>query len=136
MEKDFVPYELAIKLKYLKFDDPCTYSYYQDVSIGSGEGRVNWNVSDTLCSRPLISQAFRWFRDKHRMFHEVFIDTEPTVDDPNKLEFSYLVLHMVGMERMYTDKSKRFDTYEEAELACLDKLIEIVEIELNQNKDE
>ena len=121
MEKEFVPYKLAVKLKALGFDEPCLKSYGTD-------GLLNENDHEMYLSAPTFSQAFRWFRENHRMFHEVFIDTEPTVDNPDKLEFTYLILHMVGIEHMYTDKTKgkRFDTYEEAELACLDRLIDVI----------
>ena len=130
MEKEFIPYELAVKLKTLGFDEPClaswsyTYELQNYVELNLGyiiDGPKNYT------NAPIYSQAFRWFRDNYRMFHEVFIDTEPTVDEPDKLEFTYLILHMVGMEKMHTSRNVRFETYEEAELASLEKLIEIVE---------
>ena len=33
MEKEFVPYELAVKLKELGFDDPCSGWYTPDKSL-------------------------------------------------------------------------------------------------------
>ena len=136
MEKEFVPYELAVKLKELGFDEPCMAVYF-----GNGLNELftfNPSIAKENTERmvelghipcPTFSQAFRWFREKYRMFHEVFIDTEPTVDNPDKLEFTYLILHMVGIEKMHTSRNKRFETYEDAELDCLIKLIEIVENE-------
>jgi hypothetical protein len=130
MEKQFVPYELAVKLKELGFYETCC-GYY-DHSIKELD-TISSDVCERLCKHdthikaPTFSQAFRWFRENYRMFHEVFIDTEPTVDEPDKLEFTYIVLHMVGMEEMHTSKNKRFKNYEEAELECLKKLIELVE---------
>ena len=138
MEKEFVKYPLALRLKALGFDEPCFGRYYykesypmlnpqsEETELVFEFGQYIRQTEVTLLA-PTFSQAFRWFRDNYRMFHEVFIDTEPTVDEPDKLEFTYIVLHMVGMEEMHTSKNKRFKTYEEAELACLDKLIEIVE---------
>ena len=136
MEKEFIPYGLALRLKGVGFDELCSAVYF-----GNGENELftfNPSIAKESTIRmvelghipcPTFSQVFRWFRDNHRMFHEVFIDTEPTVDKPDKLEFAYLILHMVGPEHMYTDKikGKRYDTYEESELACLERLIEIIE---------
>ena len=139
MEKEFVPYELAVKLKALGFDGFTRFHINRNNELNtiseSPFSMFQYNMepneddTDSLVAAPTFSQAFRWFREKYRMFHEVFIDTEPTVDEPDKLEFTYIVLHMVGMEEMHTSKNKRFKTYEEAELACLDKLLEIVESE-------
>jgi hypothetical protein len=98
MEKEFVPYGLALRMKVLGFDEPCMSS--RDMNNGEG-----------LIQLPLYQQAFRWFREKHGLF--------ATIDG---LE-----------ERLYykitqtNEYSKEYNTYEEAELFCLKKLIEIVE---------
>ena len=131
MEKEFVPYALALRLKALGFDEPC-FGYYhidleEDKVLLFDDYEYFMEGIEFSCNAPTFSQVFRWFRENHRMFHEVFIDTEPTVEEPDKLEFSFLILHMVGTEHMHTDKKQRYTTYEEAELACLNKLIEIVE---------
>ena len=55
----------------------------------------------------LYQQAFRWFRDKYDLF-----------------------ISIMHYENGYSiNDLRRFDTYEEAELACLKKLIEIVKNE-------
>jgi hypothetical protein len=72
-------------------------------------------------ARPLYQQAFRWFREVYDMAHEI------------------TYAGAKGRYNAFTDdwvydsngELKKF-SYEEAELACLRKLIEIV----NQNKDE
>lgn len=114
MENYFVPYVLALKMKALGFDEPCLYSYYQDGTVGSQATLLNYNDSDTLCSRPTFSQAFKWFRVKGFLIslssHEKDIHDFYFKWSPNK---SIL--------------SDTYDTYEEAELACLERLIEIIE---------
>lgn len=138
MENYFVPYGLALRLKGVGFYCDCFGDYFkfgnQDPFLVTGDDRYrieedNEGEDILRVPAPTFSQAFKWFRDNHRMFHEVFIDTEPSVNEPDKLEFAYLILHMVGPEHMYTDKikGKRYDTYEESELACLERLIEIIE---------
>jgi hypothetical protein len=78
------------------------------------------------CVLPTFSQAFRWFREKYGLF------VSPNVisyeDGPYLwfFEINSTVLPF-GTDLGETDDYK---TYEEAELACLDKLIELVEFEL------
>jgi hypothetical protein len=63
-------------------------------------------------SAPLYQQAFRWFRDKHglRPFIELDVDCEPSYY--NAYVQCSLVYHG--------------NNYEEAELTCLKKLIELL----------
>lgn len=134
MKNEFVSYEAAMRLKKLGFDEPCFGKYDgKGKNIGKiwyempNQGQETIPVGDVLA--PTFSQAFGWLRENHRMFHEVFIDTEPSLDAPTKLEFAYLILHMIRHESMYTDrvKRKRFDTYEDAQSACLDRILEVLE---------
>jgi hypothetical protein len=115
LENEFVPYEQALELKELGFDEPCfkvydTMGYIQDQQTMINLG-LDW------CSAPLYQQAFRWFRKKYGIgswIHHYF--------DMDKGTFIYsyvLTLPHRGEEYVY-------DTHEEAELACLNKLIEIV----------
>jgi hypothetical protein len=57
MTKEFVPYELAVKLKELGFDEPCLKSYGDD-------GLLNQNDHSLYLSAPTFSQAFRWLYQK------------------------------------------------------------------------
>jgi len=67
MEKEFVTYELALKLKELGFDEPC-WGYYH-VNEGYSIGYA-FCYSDREsqpyygCSAPLFQQAFRWLYQK------------------------------------------------------------------------
>ena len=112
MEKEFVPYELAVKLKVLGFDEPC-FAYYKDMK---GEKVLLYDSMDFdgECNVPLYQQAFRWFREKHGLC----IVIKP-IDD-KKLELGYNLLKNGLMMGSHL-------TYEEAELDCLTKLIEITE---------
>jgi hypothetical protein len=110
MQKEFVPYNLAIQLKELRFDEPC-FSYYKEKELKSGYCR---NKSDTFCSAPLYQQAFRWFREKYRLASWLY--------NSHLNVFFYTILK----NGRFIKGHDKFDTYEEAELACLNKLIEIV----------
>ena len=109
MTKEFVPYEQALKLKQLGFDEPCL-SYYEGESF-SHHLATTEGGDDYIIPAPLYQQAFRWFREKYNLM--------PLVDR------SYMNLY----EFQVVEKAWGYSasTYEEAELACLNKLIEIVE---------
>ena len=124
MEKQFVPYEQALDLKELGFDEPC-FGYFQEnkikVIIDNSGLITNSNFSKIFSEdrfrlvTPLYQQAFRWFRDKHSLQHEIVYDMS------NDLTHNVYVYTVFG-----TDRSEEYKTYEEAELDCLKKLIEIV----------
>ena len=107
MDKEFISYEQALALKELGFDEPCMSS--RDMNNGKG-----------LIQIPLYQQAFRWFREKHN--HVGFIQlVEPEYGG----EYGYVIYYNPNHLSVH-HWNKGFKTYEEAESACLDKLIEVV----------
>jgi hypothetical protein len=126
MTKEFVPFELAVKLKQIGFDEPCLDFYDDNQELFyNHENKEKIHIGDSV-KAPLFQQAFRWFREKYDLHSLIGIY-------PNTKEWysSYQDLNWSGKETLdfnkTEDRSIRFKTYEEAELACLDKLIEIVE---------
>jgi hypothetical protein len=118
VNKDFTQYTEALELKQLGFDEPC-FAYYLAGGIRFKEYKDSQNknsafYNNTVCSIPLYQQAFRWFREKHNLFGQVNIHTY----------FIYNISN--GDFKMVKEYDKLFETYEETELACLKKLIEIV----------
>ena len=116
MNKEFVPYELAVKLKQLGFDEPC-FAYYKDMK---GEKVLLYDSMDFdgECNAPLYQQAFRWFREKYDLVGIVKFGTN---------DFTYNIYSDDGIG-LLTKESLGFNgTYEEAELSCLTKLIKITE---------
>ena len=75
--------------------------------------------------------AFRWFREKYFYLSYVCAPYKEHNDFYFRIRHIGDVLNEGDLESC---ESQVYKSYEEAELACLDKLIEIVE--LNQNKDE
>jgi hypothetical protein len=129
MKDEFVTYEQALALKELGFDEECIGYYYRNVAsyfrnIGAivlitkgfpGADR------EFICGAPLKSQAFRWFRDKYKLHSYIYAD------------YSYNISGGIWDINGYKDcrydiDSESYSTYEEAEQACLNKLIEIVKI--------
>jgi hypothetical protein len=134
MEKEFVDYKIALELKELGFDEPCLACYideedkdilsfsfdsndcYQE--IGDNELKRNTQFKNSITA-PTYSAAFRWFREKYNAVCEII-----RKEDGNHSEF----IGWVFINNRKIDVVSYWDskTYEEAELACLVKLIQIV----------
>jgi hypothetical protein len=127
MEKEFIPYNLALELKDLGFDEPC-FGFYVNNKVKYGIASVDKNINKCwvdglFCTAPTFSQAFRFFREKYQM--NANIDWNFYAELMNRLpdkNFYYVVKNKIGNNKIL---SESFETYEEAELECLKKLVEI-----------
>lgn len=63
--------------------------------------------------------SFKLFREKYGLYSIVDIDSPP-------ITFYYVITKVIGGGIGVQDEKFNFDTYEEAEVACLNKLIELV----------
>ena len=137
MEKDFVPYEQALALKELGFDEPCFCIYNREkvLRFNNLNNPNDRNKGIKLTSNngrypaPLYQQAFRWFREKYQVYPII------TLDQTTYPKFSYDITEFIGNPINLSEKEwgwkvlfsdGLYRTYEEAELECLKKLIEIV----------
>jgi hypothetical protein len=112
--KDFVPYELAYELKQLGFDADDYFGFWNLFEY-SGEWKLDSRIhgdSIDYIEAPLYQQAFRFFREKYK--------ASPIITCYSELGNAWRY-HIPNEGGEYD-----FYTYEEAELACLKKLIEIV----------
>jgi hypothetical protein len=128
MQNEFLPYDRALKLKQLGFDEPCIshYTAYGKFSNDySAPKKYNSEFElGSYISAPLFQQAFRWFRDEHELFS--------SCDISNFADKTYGYVITSPIPKHYLHNVHSLKGIEEAELACLDKLIEIVEL---KNKD-
>ena len=135
MENEFIPYQQALELKELGFDEPCFGKIYADG--GSEQLSYPYKNSDqigkvTSCSAPLYQQVFRWFREKYNL--RGFIGFRPNVK-----QFDCHVYDMSLSGKEYVkqrtheefQKDPKVGTYEEAELECVKELISIVKNKYN-----
>lgn len=134
LDKEFVPYAQSLELKELGFDGPC-FGYYKHTTISNRpivndltigfikDNRIYNDVSNGkslvglgkgLVFAPTFSQAFRWFREQHGLRYKFEPSKQDTVD--------IFIWHHVGWSYFKNIKE------EEAELACLEKLIEVVKL--------
>lgn len=112
MEKEFVPHDRTLRMKALGFDEPC-FAYR-----GGCGGLMIKETPHCVISAPTFSQAFRWFREKYFIHHKIGRDFDI---------WEYELYDFKSGNKHIPTGFKTFKIYEEAELACLDKLIEIVE---------
>jgi hypothetical protein len=125
MKKEFIPYEQALSLKELGFDEPCFgyYEYSKNFLITDSVFYTNSELKNNGITTPLHQQAFRWFREKYNLFCEIKIDrtTEP--------KFCFDIFqyeHFGNYEKIEVEEWYLYRTQEEAELECLKELIRIV----------
>ena len=133
--RDFVPYNEALKLKELGFNEPCIFGYndyhvLRSKIASSFDGDfVKWNEKyDRDLKAPLYQQAFRFFREKYQWQSYI----EPTSDQHSReLGYNYYLWNYKTGEEYNTMPQNcpsgdwEFEKYEDAELACLIKLIKI-----------
>jgi hypothetical protein len=112
LELEFVPYELALRMKQLGFNESCMASR----DMGNNHG---------LIQVPTWQSAFRWFREKYSTHVEIHENTDWEEDNES---WSFVIFkYKLGDNDGMISSTVDYNTYEEAELACLTKLIEIVE---------
>ena len=125
--KEFIPYEQALALQQLGFNEECFGTWFELEGKYSVIIRNNLYGNDLQTPSPLYQQAFRWFREKYNL------DGFMSIDVWNKKTTTYSitggiegVIEATSYGDLYDIDSKDYETYEEAELECLKKLIEIV----------
>lgn len=126
MERDFVPYAPSLRLKELGFDEPCFgfHSKIHGLMMVKTSGSSSLYKDAGECLAPTFSQAFRWFREKYDL--RIWVESNYGV---TKFEYVIATTNPNFIDKQFNDLSA-YKTYEEAELACLIKLIEIVKNKL------
>ena len=115
MNREFIPHEQALELKELGFKEECSAHYLDDDDL-----ELKWKIyrnlsinTNNCLQAPLYQQAFRFFREKYECSYSIGRNNDVVIHIPINNYTTTFILQ----------KNK---TYEEAELACLIKLIEIV----------
>jgi hypothetical protein len=119
MEKEFVSYEQAVALKELGFDEECLAFYElgnKEVQVVGVSQRYNdpslLTITD-FCA-PLKQQVFRWFRENDYINYITY----------NNWDYMYSFF-IDGKHHAFHAVVSNFIYYEEAENACIDKLIKL-----------
>jgi hypothetical protein len=140
LEKEFVPYQIALDMKSIGFDEECLAGYIYLQGSGTFElafykdRNVDFNTTSNIyVSTPMFSQSFKFFRDKYNLRGSImdFIDDETGIEWDYEISFIGVDLDENGHYKALVpystdDESRKFKTYEKAELACLINLIQLV----------
>jgi hypothetical protein len=132
MEKEFVTYELALKLKELGFDESCFgfHSKIHGLMMVKTSGSSSLYKDAGECLAPTYSQAFRWFRDKYGLYSWIQLHNGYINDSfYPELPITFSIMDRKTGNKYYErdiPHNYLYKTNEESELECLEKLIEIV----------
>jgi len=150
MDEEFIGYQAALTLRELGFNEPCfamfqknkklwycqknkwITNFYINPDIETLEFHIKEYPNNTRyingkyflisCfnfTAPTITQTLKWFRDKHNLHGHV---------KPIGFNVYELRIHQPNEENELWEQWGRspYDSHEEAEIACINKLIEIV----------
>ena len=110
MESLFCPYKQSLALKELRFEEPCMRGWDKN-------GKIWYHPdSDIVLDNPTFSQAFRFFREKYGLHYIICKNIQMD---------GYGYREVTLIPYMEENENTIFKTYEEAEVECLVKLIEI-----------
>jgi hypothetical protein len=147
MKEQFIPYELALELKKLGFNEPCfaiwsgfdenNFSVTDTVRLFSSKFSIDGTQSNTLyinptdnrVSAPLWQQAFDWFRERgYNACIEVTDTTihyywSITIQDSNDREYNDVDLIDSVNNRWYS--SLRFENYDNARIEAIKIIIDL-----------
>lgn len=124
INNQFIPYNLALELKELGFNEGVLAQYRvdgylcwgkDDCSLGSDisdEDYKNNCFSEFGCRAPLWQQAFDWFREKYNLHYIIYKNIN--IDG---YDFCEITTDSIINKNTYS--------YEEAQLECLKNLIEL-----------
>lgn len=145
MKELFIPFEQALVLKELGFNEPC-FGFYVDgelrgINLGIEElGGVgpyyqrfgfhnisNSDINNTtkvVTTAPIYSQAFKWFRDTYKLHQRIeqYYGVNFYFHIEDMVHHRRFDLYPVAVLRVYNESTSQ----EAAELECLKRLIEIV----------
>jgi hypothetical protein len=136
IKKEFIPYELALRLKTLGYNEPCMVYFEQgilkrfepnflDVQILNSDfnNRLEGHHLSS-CSAPTWQSVFKWFRE--RDFHTTIESYHCLGNDK---PFGLGIDQKINGIWDYVDYSGdgNFDTYEDAQIKAIESILEIME---------
>jgi hypothetical protein len=143
MIKEFIPYEEALALKELGFDEDCLTHYYNNKGMGwilemmtcYEDRSQNSCLFDGEIAAPLYQQAFDWFLGEHGLYFKpqaIFIVTENitkyyyTYSNTTSIDKFHLDNRITVEEHIASLKPRYKLTPHEARLECLKEFIELI----------
>jgi hypothetical protein len=125
MKDLFVSYEQAVQLKELGFDEPCLTFYngkFLDSTEYDFDSCVSKDIGDCVLA-PLKQQVFEWVRNKYGYHVSI---RKRYFQNVAEVEYNYFIYPPNSNEHLEHNLLDEYDTWEEAESACIDDLIKLV----------
>lgn len=143
MEEQFIPYEQALQLKQLGFNEECfmfwakfhskkEYKLFAPCDWDTNNTQA-WEQTDVYA--PLYQQAFDWFREKYKLHSCIdFFKLKEKGDDEIEL-YEFTINEQWTPGKDWYDYRSGFThiaaethhkSFNEARQACLEKLIELI----------
>lgn len=134
-QEHFVSFDVAKKLKNKGFDWECDYIYYDAKNTPIKSKLViksDWNHLSMLgfpISAPTLHTATDWLREIHKLHIETIYDGECWMTNIRNLKMMEERKGKTRIEAMFesaTAVGKLFKTYEAAQMAAIEKAIELI----------
>jgi hypothetical protein len=123
MDKEFIPYQQAVDLESIGFDvrpnfggNTSLYTKNGNHTFYTNYGVMGSGLYDGYIYAPTFSQAFRWFREKYNLKPQMTTSWD---------EWDFYIPESEYNDIPIRESSDSWN-YDDAELACLKKLIEII----------
>lgn len=114
MDNQFLSQELSLELKNLGFADPCM-AYYITKKLKYDIYPFGYNQkNNSVIHAPNYYQAFEWFRLSHNLCSWIYTS--------DNIKFWYTILYNGRIIKA----NEKHNSYPEAQLACINKLIDLV----------
>lgn len=130
MQQEFIPYAEALAMKELGYDgkEECLKWWAHENMLTNDTIFFTTDWSEWMCFAPLYQQAFRWFREKYDIYHNIY-----HVIEEEGIGYVFEAGYSNSKNIVFfASLSNIKDTYEEAQLACLQQLIKIVQNDNNK----
>lgn len=118
--KDFIPYELAVKLKEKGFREKCVWHYYDDTKDSYKSSLPQcYNYGGNTSDAPTISQVLKWLRDEKKI--HIGFGYSP------RKKWRHVVMYMD--DRFYNNPTLAVDGFiniEQAALAGIEYVLDIL----------
>ena len=135
MNEDFVPFELAVKLKEKGFNYPCISHYDINKKLRVVIRELIFWHSDVLSyiDAPSISQVLKWLREEKKIHITVLVITDCSKDADNNIceEWSFWSFYVTNLNdgsTVYDDFEKidciEYQSYKEATLAGIEYVLD------------
>lgn len=141
MEKQFVTYEIALKLKELGFDEECfgcwetNTEFYMPFMVGQDLDKTdNFNSKNNCISAPLWQQVIDWLREEYQIEIRIYKWFQP---EDNTTWYNCKVIEWGTINENWDVLTElgNYATYSEAEKQAILKAIELIENNKNHKNE-